>query len=132
AVATAAARRRQRPDPALAAQNLHGEAEGACTGEISAAMARDAGARYTLVGHSERRHLFGETDEQVARKVAAALAGELVPVVCVGETLEERRAGRVEEVILRQLDAVLAVIPADAGPRVMIADEPVRGIGPRG
>ncbi|MFO7260130.1 MAG: triose-phosphate isomerase [bacterium] len=126
---TAAEMVRDRPDLALGAQNIHWEAEGAFTGEISAAMARDAGARYTLVGHSERRHLFGETDEQVARKVAAALAGELVPVVCVGETLEERRAGRVEEVILRQLDAVLAVIPADAGPRFMIAYEPVWAIG---
>jgi len=120
---------RDRPDIGLGVQNIHWEAEGAFTGETSASMARDAGARYALAGHSERRHLFGESDEQVARKVAAALEAELVPVVCVGETLEERQAGRVEQVILRQLDAVLAVVPAAAGPRFMIAYEPVWAIG---
>src|SRR5690606_31261746 len=77
----------------LGVQSVHWEDEGAFTGEISASMAREAGATFALVGHSERRHLFGETDEQVALKTAAVLRNGLVPVVCVGETLAERRAG---------------------------------------
>ena len=111
----------------LGVQNIHWESEGAFTGEISASMAREAGAHFALVGHSERRHVFGETDEQVALKTGAAVRDGLVPVVCVGETLEERRAGRVEEVILRQLDAVLPELAATS--RVLIAYEPVWAIG---
>lgn len=122
---TAAAARPERVR--LGVQNIHWEREGAFTGEVSASMARDAGAQFALIGHSERRHVFGETDEQVALKTGAAVRGGLVPVVCVGETLEERRAGRVEEVILRQLDAVLPEL-APAG-RVLIAYEPVWAIG---
>jgi triosephosphate isomerase len=113
----------------VGAQNIHWEAEGAFTGEISAPLVRATGATHTLIGHSERRHLFGETDEQVARKAAAALRHGLVPLVCVGETLAERRAGRVDEVILRQLDAALVGL-AEAGPNgFLIAYEPVWAIG---
>jgi triosephosphate isomerase (TIM) len=110
-------------------QNIHWEAEGAFTGETSARMAREAGAAYALVGHSERRHVFGETDQDTTRKVTAALAAGLIPVLCVGETIEERKAGRLDEVILRQLDAGLQdVASADFG-RLMVAYEPVWAIG---
>jgi triosephosphate isomerase len=108
-------------------QNIHWEDEGSFTGEVSPVMARDVGAELALIGHSERRHLFGESDEQVAWKVGAAIRHGLVPVVCVGETLEERRAGRVDEVILRQLDAVLPELAAS--PRALLAYEPVWAIG---
>jgi triosephosphate isomerase (TIM) len=118
-----------RPDLAFGVQNIHAELEGAFTGENSAAMAVDAGARHALVGHSERRHVFGETDADVRRKVTAALAAGLDPVLCVGETLDERRAGRVDAVILRQLDEGLAEIGPDAVPRIMVAYEPVWAIG---
>jgi triosephosphate isomerase len=112
----------------LGVQNTHWEDKGAFTGEMSAAMARESGATFALVGHSERRHLFGDTDEIVARKILAALRHGLVPVVCVGETLDERRAGRVDEVILTQLDAALdALGPADG--RFLVAYEPVWAIG---
>lgn len=120
---------RGRDDLALGVQNVFWEPHGAFTGEISAAMARDAGARFTLVGHSERRHILGETDDDVRRKTAAALAGGLTPVVCVGETLDERRAGRVEDVILRQIDAALAGLDADRAACILIAYEPVWAIG---
>lgn len=112
----------------LGVQNIHWEAEGAFTGETSAPMAVAAGATFCLIGHSERRHVFGETDEDVQRKVRAALAHDLVPVVCVGETLEERKAGRVEEVILCQLDAALAPL-SKASSRFLLAYEPVWAIG---
>jgi triosephosphate isomerase len=108
-------------------QHIHWEDAGAFTGEVSAQMAAEVGATFALVGHSERRHVFGETDDEVALKVAAARRHGLVPVVCVGETLDERRAGRVDEVILRQLDAVLPGF-ADPG-RVLVAYEPVWAIG---
>jgi triosephosphate isomerase len=115
------------PRVALGVQNIHFEDKGAFTGEISAPMAVEAGALYTLVGHSERRHVFGETDAEVARKVGAALRHGLTPVICVGEKLEERKAGRVEEVILRQLDAALEGA-ADGG-SFLLAYEPVWAIG---
>lgn len=111
----------------LGVQNIHWEDEGAFTGEDSAPMAIEAGATFALIGHSERRHVFGETDDEVARKVAAARRNDLVPVICVGETLEERKAGRVEEVILRQLDAVLSHVGSSE--RFLIAYEPVWAIG---
>jgi triosephosphate isomerase len=110
-------------------QNVHWEKAGAFTGEVSAPMARSAGATHTLVGHSERRHVFGETDEEVGKKTAAALEAEVIPVVCVGETLEERKAGRLKEVILGQLDAVLPIFGDKAGARVLLAYEPVWAIG---
>jgi triosephosphate isomerase len=112
----------------LGVQNLHWEDKGAFTGEISGGMAREAGAAFALIGHSERRHVFGESDEQVARKVRAARRHGLVPVVCVGETLAERRAGRVDEVILTQLDAALEALLESEG-RFLVAYEPVWAIG---
>ncbi len=112
----------------LGVQNIHWEDQGAFTGEVSAEMAAEAGAEFVLIGHSERRHVFGETDEQVARKISAARRSGLVPVVCVGETLEERRAGRVAEVILGQLDAALEALTRGEG-RFLIAYEPVWAIG---
>jgi triosephosphate isomerase len=108
-------------------QNIHWEDEGAFTGEVSASMAIEVGAEFALIGHSERRHVFGETDEQVALKTGTAVRHGLVPVVCLGETLAERRAGRVEEVILRQLDAVLPELAAAS--RSLLAYEPVWAIG---
>ncbi len=120
---------RGRGDVGLGVQNVHWEPQGAFTGEISAPMARDAGARYALVGHSERRHVFGESDEDVRRKTAAALAGGLTPVVCVGETLEQRQTGRVEDVILRQLDAALDELDPERAARLLLAYEPVWAIG---
>ncbi|MBV9772597.1 MAG: triose-phosphate isomerase [Gemmatimonadetes bacterium] len=118
-----------RPDIRLGVQNIHWERSGAFTGEISAPMAAEAGAEFVLVGHSERRHLFGETSEETARKVAAALAAGLVPVLCVGETLDERRAGRAEATVREQLDAVLGTYPADRTDSLVIAYEPVWAIG---
>ena len=112
----------------LGVQNIHWEDKGAFTGEVSAAMAREAGATFVLIGHSERRHVFGETDADVARKAQAARRSGLVPVVCVGETLDQRRAGRVDEVILTQLDAALDVLEEGEG-RFLLAYEPVWAIG---
>jgi triosephosphate isomerase (TIM) len=121
---------RGRSDLTLGVQNIHWEPEGAYTGEISAPMAYEAGAGFTLAGHSERRHGAGESDGDVARKAAAALAASLVPVVCVGETLDERRAGRLEEVLARQLAAVLDRLGSpEQIARIMIAYEPVWAIG---
>jgi triosephosphate isomerase len=116
---------------ALGVQNVHWEESGAFTGELSAEMAAAAGATHVLIGHSERRHVFGETDAEVARKVSAVLRAGLVPVVCVGETLDERRDDRVAEVILRQLDAVLPVLTEGDGgvPDFLVAYEPVWAIG---
>jgi len=113
----------------LGAQSLCAEAQGAFTGEVSGAMLRDVGCRYVLVGHSERRQLFGEDDALVARKFVAAQSQGLVPVLCVGETLEEREGGRTNEVVARQLDAVLAVTGVAAFGTAVIAYEPVWAIG---
>ncbi len=112
----------------VGAQTVHVEPEGAFTGETSAELARDAGASWTLVGHSERRQHFGEDDAAVAVRVAAAVRAGLAPVLCVGETLAERRAGEAEAVVLRQLDAVLerADAPLAGG---AVAYEPVWAIG---
>jgi triosephosphate isomerase len=111
---------------ALGAQNVSEHAQGPYTGEVSAAMLRDVGCRYVIVGHSERRQLYGERDAQVAAKFAAALAADLTPIICVGETLEEREAGRTEEVVERQLDAILK--QAKFG-NAVLAYEPVWAIG---
>jgi len=113
----------------LAAQNLHWEAKGAFTGEVSATMVRDAGCTHVIIGHSERRHLFGETDETVAKKVASAQAGGLVPIVCVGETLEQREGGETLAVIGRQLRGGLLGRDAAAIRALVIAYEPVWAIG---
>jgi len=107
-------------------QNLSEHAQGAYTGEVSAAMALDFGCRYAIVGHSERRQLYGETDAQVAAKFAAAKAAGLRPILCVGETLQEREAGRTEEVVGRQLDAVLKKTSFEDA---VLAYEPVWAIG---
>jgi triosephosphate isomerase (TIM) len=114
---------------ALAAQNMHWEAQGAYTGEISAAMFREAGCRYVILGHSERRQLFGETDEGVARKAKSALAAGLTPILCVGETLEERRQGEAFPVVERQVRGALAELEGEACRRVVFAYEPVWAIG---
>jgi triosephosphate isomerase (TIM) len=128
-IESARAAMRQRPDLQLGVQNIHWEAEGAFTGETSAPMARAAGAGYTLIGHSERRHLFGETDDEVRRKTAAAIQHGLIPVICVGETLDERHAGQVESVILRQLESAIEGVNRDYRGALLIAYEPVWAIG---
>jgi len=125
----AAEARGGRPEISLGIQNIHWEPKGAFTGEHSAGMALASGARFALVGHSERRHVFGETDAQVELKVAAAIGEGLTPVVCVGETLDERKASRVEEVIVRQLDAALLGVPEDVKNPILVAYEPVWAIG---
>ena len=118
-----------RPDILIGAQNVHWEPKGAFTGEISVPMVQEAGARVVLIGHSERRHLFGETDDQVARKAVTTLRAGLVPLVCLGETLAEREGGRTEQVIVRQLEPVLDKVPATDWARLVIAYEPVWAIG---
>jgi triosephosphate isomerase (TIM) len=118
-----------RPDVTVGAQNVHWEPKGPFTGGISIPMVKEAGARLTLVGHSERRHLFGETDEQVARKTRAALGASITPVVCVGETLAERDGGRTEQVITRQIGAVLQSLEPSDWAGVVLAYEPVWAIG---
>jgi len=119
----------ERPDVLVGVQQMHSEATGAFTGENSAAIARDAGARAVLIGHSERRHVFGETDEATGRKVRLALDTRLVPMLCVGETLAEREAGVTEAVVLRQLDAGLALLTEAEVSQVVLAYEPVWAIG---
>jgi triosephosphate isomerase (TIM) len=113
----------------LGAQDVCAEAHGAFTGEISAAMLKDVGCEYVIVGHSERRLLYRESDQLVARKFAAAQGRGLMPLLCVGEQLAEREAGRTREVVARQLDAVLELCGAGALEQGIIAYEPVWAIG---
>ncbi|MFN8059937.1 MAG: triose-phosphate isomerase [Vicinamibacterales bacterium] len=113
----------------VSGQNLHWEKEGAFTGEVSAAMLADAGARYAIVGHSERRRLFGEADDVVNRKLRAAIAHGLTPIVCVGETLDERQSGRTLAVLDRQLNAGLDGVAASQVAALVLAYEPVWAIG---
>ncbi len=113
----------------IAAQNMHFEASGAFTGEISASMVRDTGAQYVILGHSERRHVFGEDDEMIARKVRAALENKLQPIFCIGELLEQREAGQTESVVTTQLNAVLTTLNAEEMLDVVVAYEPVWAIG---
>ncbi len=113
----------------LGAQNLSPEAKGAYTGEISASMLRDLYVRFVLVGHSERRRLFGETDELVRRKLVAALGAELRPILCIGETLEERQAGQEQNILEAQLDAALKGLSVEEISEVVVAYEPVWAIG---
>jgi triosephosphate isomerase len=117
-------------DIGLGAQNMHWELSGAFTGEISPTMLSEL-CQYVILGHSERRAYFGETDEMVNRKVQAALAHELIPIVCVGETLAENEAGRTAEVVVRQVKLGLAnlALSADVGTPFVIAYEPVWAIG---
>jgi triosephosphate isomerase (TIM) len=114
---------------ALGAQNMYHEADGAFTGEISAAMLKDVGCSYVILGHSERRHILGETDAEVNKKTLAALAAGLTPIVCVGELLSEREAGQTATVIKRQFEGSLAGVSADEIEKVVIAYEPVWAIG---
>jgi triosephosphate isomerase len=114
---------------AVAAQNMHFEKEGAFTGEVSAAMLKDIGVTHAILGHSERRQYFAETDEGVAKKTKVALDNGLLPVSCVGETLAEREAGRTMEVVGRQVDAILNAVTADEAKKVVVAYEPVWAIG---
>jgi len=111
----------------VGSQDIYWEPKGAFTGAISGPLAKQAGARLTLIGHSERRHVFGETDEETRKKVSAALAADLQPVLCVGETLAQREAGETLAVVTRQLEAALG--GRDAKARVTIAYEPVWAIG---
>lgn len=131
AISFAAAREalQGRPDVRLGVQNVYWEAGGAFTGELSVGMAADAGAAFVLVGHSERRHVFGETSAEAAKKVRAVLDGGLVPVLCVGETLEERRADRAEAVVAEQLAPVLEMLDAGEIGSLVVAYEPVWAIG---
>jgi triosephosphate isomerase len=117
-----------RPDVRVGAQNVHWAPKGAYTGELSVAMAAEAGATAALVGHSERRHVFGETDGETAKKVGALLEHGLVPVLCVGEKLEERDAGETLDVVFRQLNALAGIAVADLR-ELVIAYEPVWAIG---
>jgi triosephosphate isomerase len=114
---------------AWGAQDVSEHAQGAYTGEVSATMLTDFGCRYAIVGHSERRSFYGDTDAVVAAKTAAALAANLVPIVCVGETLAEREANVTAQVVTRQLDAVIARIGVAALAKAVVAYEPVWAIG---
>ncbi|MBI2795997.1 MAG: triose-phosphate isomerase [Gemmatimonadetes bacterium] len=120
---------RERQDLLLGVQNIHWEDKGAFTGESSAAIARDAGARLVLVGHSERRHVFGETDEMQARKCHSGVRAGLTPVLCIGELLAEREAGQAEAVVIRQLTAGLSLLDPRDVAQMLIAYEPVWAIG---
>jgi len=113
----------------IAAQNCHYEASGAYTGEISCPMIASAGAKYVIVGHSERRSMFGEDDRMIARKVEAALSAGLRPILCVGETLEERTCDTTMDVIRTQLKTALAEVDVTSLRRLIIAYEPVWAIG---
>ncbi len=113
----------------LGAQNMHWEKPGAFTGEVCAEMLRELFVHYIVVGHSERRTIFGETDAIVNKKTRAALVNALKPIVCIGETLAEREAGKVEEVLSKQLKGSLAGVTADEMEEVVLAYEPVWAIG---
>lgn len=113
----------------LGAQDVHSQPFGAYTGEVSASMLADFAVRYVIVGHSERRQLAGETDELVAQKFAAVMANGMYPILCVGEALEDRESGSAEEVVARQLNAVLDTNGVDAMTEGVIAYEPVWAIG---
>lgn len=113
----------------LGAQDVCAEAQGAYTGEVSAAMLKDVGCGYVIVGHSERRFGYGEGDQLVARKFASAQVKGLTPILCIGEQLSEREAGRTREVVARQLDAVLELCGVEAFARAVVAYEPCWAIG---
>jgi triosephosphate isomerase len=114
---------------AWGAQNLSEQGKGAYTGEVSAAMLLDFGCTYVIVGHSERRSLYGESDELVAKKYMAAQAAGLIPILCVGELLDEREAGITEQVVARQLDAVIQAAGVASLAKAVVAYEPVWAIG---
>ncbi len=126
---TAAVEAAQGTEIGIAAQDVYWESEGAFTGEVSARMLVDAGCRAVIVGHSERRRYFGETDAWVHRKTKAVLEAGLTPIVCVGEMLAERDANRTEEVLKRQFDGALAALTPAEFSRILLAYEPVWAIG---
>lgn len=113
----------------LGGQNLYAEGDGAFTGEVNAGMLTDVGCRFVILGHSERRALMGETDADVSKKLHAALAGNLIPIVCVGETLDDREAGRTEQVVETQIRGSLAGLDEIRAAGIVIAYEPVWAIG---
>jgi triosephosphate isomerase len=113
----------------VGAQNLHWEREGAYTGEVSGPLLAAAGCTHVIIGHSERRQYFGETDETVNRRILAALAARLTPIVCVGERLEERESGRTERVLIDQFEGAFAGLTAEQFSGILIAYEPVWAIG---
>jgi len=113
----------------LGAQNLYLEDSGAFTGEVSAPLIKDAGATYVIIGHSERRQYFGETNETVNKKIKAALKHDLIPIVCVGEVLEEREADKAFDVIQKQCEESLAGLTAEEMGKIVVAYEPVWAIG---
>ena len=114
---------------AIAAQDVYWEKEGAFTGEISSPMLVEAGCRYVIIGHSERRQFFGETDQTVAKKTKAALAAGLTPIVCIGETLADREVGRTELVCRTQFQGSLGALTPEEFSRILVAYEPVWAIG---
>ena len=116
-------------DVFLGAQNMHWEREGAFTGEISPTMLKQAGCSHVILGHSERRHIFGESDDMVARKTRAAVDNGLTPILCVGETLPERESSLTLEVVERQLERALRALTPDEISRAVVAYEPVWAIG---
>ncbi len=125
----AAAEAARNSNVAIAGQDLHWEREGAFTGALSAGMIREAGAEYVIIGHSERRTLFGETDATVNRKIAAAFAGGLVPIVCIGETLDQRDRQETFDVLDRQIKQGLDGVSGEQLGQLVIAYEPVWAIG---
>ncbi|MCE5335396.1 MAG: triose-phosphate isomerase [Desulfobacteraceae bacterium] len=113
----------------ISAQNCHWEEKGAFTGEIAPVMLRDIGCEYVLVGHSERRHIFGETDEMIRKKAASVFKAGMVPIVCVGEVLDEREAGKTFDVVGAQVSEALNGLSATQAEKIVIAYEPVWAIG---
>ena len=124
-----AARLLERTTVELGGQDLYFEESGAYTGAVSGEMIRASGCRYVLAGHSERRHVFGDDDATVARKLRAALTADLLPILCVGEVLEERKAGRTDAVVASQLEAAFADVAEAETKRITVAYEPVWAIG---
>lgn len=113
----------------IGAQNMYFEEKGAFTGEISPVMLKDAGSNYTLIGHSERRTLFGETNEEINKKIKAALKFEITPILCVGESLEEREAGKLQSVLQTQVEKALEGVTSTDAQKIIIAYEPIWAIG---
>ncbi len=113
----------------LGAQNMYHESNGAFTGELSSSMLLDIGCQYVILGHSERRHILGESDEDVNKKVIVALAAGVTPIVCVGETLDEREAGKTQDVVKSQFDGSLNGLTEEQACKIVIAYEPVWAIG---
>lgn len=120
---------KERADLDAGVQNIHWEDQGAFTGETSGTLARSAGARHVLIGHSERRHVFGETEEETGKKVVAAFRAGLTPTICVGETLAQREDGQTLVIVEQQLRAALAGVKASSAATAIVAYEPVWAIG---